>query len=150
MAGQTAMGDELSVKKRVLFAEYAWLIAGFEPAEVLDLFQSPVTLLRPASRKPDAPTDPAGLNALWEAVLAQLQLQMTKLTFDTWLKESQLLSREGGLFTIAVRNEQAAVWLQNRLVEMVQRVLAREWGGAKNEAVQIRFVVRKSEDSQAV
>ncbi|MCK4832217.1 MAG: chromosomal replication initiator protein DnaA, partial [Anaerolineales bacterium] len=38
----------------------------------------------------------------WEATLGELQLQMTRATFDTWLKDARFLAREDDLFFISV------------------------------------------------
>ena len=39
---------------------------------------------------------------VWQAALGELQLQMTKPTFDTWLKNTSLISYEDGTFVIGV------------------------------------------------
>lgn len=74
---------------------------------------------------------------VWQAVLGELQLQMTKATFDTWVKQTQVLAYEDGTFIIGVQNGYAKDWLENRLRGTVKRTLA----GIVNRSVEIRFVV---------
>lgn len=73
----------------------------------------------------------------WQATLGELQLQMTKATFNTWLKETQLVSYDNNMYVIGVRNDYAKDWLENRLHDTILRTLVDVAGdGAK-----LRFVV---------
>jgi hypothetical protein len=64
------------------------------------------------------------LDTFWQQVLGQLQLQMTQGTFDTWLKGTRLIARDGLRFTVEVKNDFAKDWLENRLFRTVQRTIA--------------------------
>lgn len=59
----------------------------------------------------------------WKATLGELELQMTRATFNTWLKDAQLIRAEDSSFTIGVRNDYARDWLENRLQETILRTL---------------------------
>lgn len=61
----------------------------------------------------------------WQATLGELQLQMTRATFDTWLRGSRILSCDGNTYIVYVRHAYAVDWLQNRLLPVVQRTLRR-------------------------
>ncbi len=74
---------------------------------------------------------------VWQATLGELQLQMTKATFDTWVKQTRVLAYEDGTFIIGVQNGYAKDWLENRLLGTVKRTLA----GIVNRSVEVRFVV---------
>jgi hypothetical protein len=65
---------------------------------------------------------------LWRAALAELQLQMTQATFDTWLKGSELVRCEGETFVVGVANTYAKDWLEHRLLPVITRTLARRAG----------------------
>ncbi len=65
---------------------------------------------------------------LWRAALGELQLQMTRATFDTWLRGSRVISCEGNTFTVYVRHAYAVAWLQNRLLPLIRRTLRRHAG----------------------
>ncbi|WP_322509723.1 chromosomal replication initiator protein DnaA [Anaerolinea sp.] len=59
----------------------------------------------------------------WQATLGQLQMEMNKASFETWVKDAQLISVEGGDFIIGVPNAYARDWLESRLTATVQRIL---------------------------
>lgn len=79
--------------------------------------------------------------AAWKATLGELELQMTKATFNTWLKDAHLLSCDDHVFVIGVRNDYAKDWLENRLRETIMRTLS----AIKGDDVEIRFVVWSDE-----
>ena len=79
---------------------------------------------------------------IWQAALGELQLEMTRATFDTWVKPASLLSYEDGLFALAVPNAYAQEWLQNRLTSTVKRVLT----GIAGRSVEVKFVVWNKEE----
>lgn len=64
----------------------------------------------------------------WQATLGELQLQMTRATFDTWLRGSQVIACDGDTLTIHVRHAYAVDWLQNRLLPVIKRTLSRHAG----------------------
>jgi chromosomal replication initiator protein len=74
---------------------------------------------------------------IWQAALGQLQLEMSKATFDTWVREAALLTYEDGAFVIGVSNAYAKDWLENRLQHTVKRILT----GLTSRSVDVRFVV---------
>jgi len=74
---------------------------------------------------------------VWQAVLGELQLQMTRATFDTWLKNTHVVSADNGLFVIGAPNTYAVQWLENRLLSAIQRSANRVAG----RSVELRFVV---------
>ena len=67
----------------------------------------------------------AGVQKLWQAALGELQLQMTRATFDTWLRGSRVVAYDDGTLTLYVRHAYAVDWLQNRLLPTIKRVLQR-------------------------
>ena len=64
----------------------------------------------------------------WEATLGDLELQMTKATFDTWLKNTRLASFEDGCFVVGVPNAYAKDWLRHRLYATIKDTLTRIFG----------------------
>lgn len=81
----------------------------------------------------------------WKAALGELERQMTKATFNTWLKDTVFLKVEQGVFFIGVRNSHAVDWLTNRLMDTIQRTLV----AIDPTAVDIRFVVIDGSVSEA-
>jgi len=51
----------------------------------------------------------------WKATLGQLQMELPKPTFDTWVKDSKFSNHENNLFTICVNNAYARDWLESRM-----------------------------------
>ncbi|MGD0611801.1 MAG: chromosomal replication initiator protein DnaA [Anaerolineales bacterium] len=77
----------------------------------------------------------------WQSALGQLQMEMPKASFDTWVRESRVVGYEAGIFTVAVQNAFARDWLENRLASTAARLLM----GMMNRSVDVRFVVQNSE-----
>ncbi|MDI7277441.1 MAG: chromosomal replication initiator protein DnaA [Anaerolineae bacterium] len=77
---------------------------------------------------------------VWQTVLGELQLQLTKATFDTWLKDTTGIACEDGAFVVGVRNAYAKDWLENRLYAHAARTLSR----VLHRTVTVRFVVATS------
>jgi chromosomal replication initiator protein len=75
---------------------------------------------------------------IWETALGELQLQMTKATFDTWVKQTSVLAYEDGTFIIGVQNGYAKDWLENRLAGSIKRTLT----SILNRSVEVKFVVQ--------
>lgn len=60
---------------------------------------------------------------LWSEVLAYLQPQMTRATFETLVKDTRLVCQAETRFTIAVPNGFAKGWLENRLSTLIKRAI---------------------------
>ncbi len=82
----------------------------------------------------------------WQSALGQLQMEMPKASFDTWVRDTQINSYENGLFTIAVRNAYARDWLESRLSSTVTRLLM----GIMNRSVDVSFVIQSNESAESV
>ncbi len=74
---------------------------------------------------------------IWQTVLGELQLEMTRATFETWLRETRLVAHEDGCFVIGTANAYARDWLEQRLRSVIVRALTRHAG----RSAQVRFVV---------
>ncbi len=82
----------------------------------------------------------------WKSVLEQLQTDMPRASFETWVRDTQALSYADGVITVAVRNAYARDWLESRLVDTVNHMLV----GILNSAnVRVSFVVAQ-EDAESV
>jgi chromosomal replication initiator protein len=85
-----------------------------------------------------------GAQRQWQATLGELQLQMTRATYDTWLRGSQVIALEDEVYVVYVRHAYAVDWLQNRLLHVVERTLRRHAG----PEIQIRFTARAPESDE--
>jgi chromosomal replication initiator protein len=74
---------------------------------------------------------------IWQAALGELQLQMTKATFETWVKNTHVISHEDGTFIIGVHNAFTKDWLENRLLTTIKRTLV----GIVGHSVEVKFTI---------
>jgi len=77
----------------------------------------------------------------WKATLGELELQMTRATFNTWLKDARLLGQDNDEYIVGVRNDYAKDWLENRLYDTISRTLS----SIVRKPVNLRFVVWSDE-----
>lgn len=75
---------------------------------------------------------------IWQAAQGELQLQMTRATYDTWLKGTFAVSYEDGLLIVGTENPYAKEWLENRLLGTIKRTLA----GILGHTVEVRFIAK--------
>ena len=81
----------------------------------------------------------------WKAAIGQLQMEMPKAAFDTWVRDAELVSYEDGSFIIGVQNAYARDWLQSRLASTVTRLLT----GIMNRTVEVRFIIWQNTNETA-
>lgn len=74
---------------------------------------------------------------LWEQVLTDLQGQMPRAAFDTWLR-STVGTRENGVLQVTVNHPHGAEWLDKRLRPVIERALDR----VATEPVRLVFVTK--------
>jgi chromosomal replication initiator protein len=79
---------------------------------------------------------------VWEAALGQLQMQMTQATFDTWVKDTRLVSRDRQTLVVGTKSAFAKDWLENRLLPTINRTVS----GLLGHPVDIEFVVDLGEE----
>lgn len=79
-------------------------------------------------------TDP---QTTWKTALADLEGQMTRATFETWLAGTVALAGDEHTLTIAVKNNYAVEWLSNRLYPVIERTVRRITGNGTG----VQFVV---------
>jgi chromosomal replication initiator protein len=78
----------------------------------------------------------------WQSVLGQLQMEMPKASFDTWVRDTHPVKYEDGIMTIGVRNAYARDWLESRLASTVSRLLI----GILDSNVSVEFVVTQNDE----
>jgi len=76
----------------------------------------------------------------WQAALGQLQLEMPKAAFDTWIRDAELLKVSDGEFQIGVHNAYARDWLDSRLKSTIVKMLT----GTLNRQVDVNFIVKNN------
>jgi chromosomal replication initiator protein len=81
----------------------------------------------------------------WQSVLAQLQMEMPRASYDTWVRDTRPTTYENGIITIGVRNAYARDWLESRLATTVSRLLI----GILNSNVAVEFVVSPANEADS-
>ncbi len=73
----------------------------------------------------------------WQNLISQLQTEMSKAAFDTWVRSAELVSFENDVFSIGVQNAYARDWLESRLTSTITRLLT----GMMNIPITVQFMV---------
>ena len=92
------------------------------------------------------PNQPEKLSAreVWEIARSQLRLQMTKSTYDTWVRDTSCVAHEDNSFVIACPNAYAKDWLSLRLRPLIKRTLVSILG----HAAEVTFIVQAAAASE--
>lgn len=81
--------------------------------------------------------DPDISNDIWQSALAALERKFSKPIFEMWIKPLRLVSLTGDELLLAVQNNFARDWVENRLKGQISEVLADIFG----TGVQLQFTV---------
>ena len=73
----------------------------------------------------------------WQAAVANLELELSRAAFNTWVKPVRLVSFDNDTFVIGCINTYGRDWLEGRLTTTLQRFLS----GVMNRETKVRFVV---------
>jgi len=60
---------------------------------------------------------------LWQAVLAQIQLNISQANFATWFKNTEIVSQKEGKAVVSVPNSFVEEWLQNKYNKPILKIL---------------------------
>src|SRR5438046_3347255 len=82
---------------------------------------------------------------IWSQVQEELRFQLAKRTYDMWLKNTSVVSADGGTFRIGVPSKLAKDWLEDRFSGLIQETLQAVTGSE----VDVDFVIAPSEHRHA-
>src|SRR5450759_5985464 len=80
----------------------------------------------------------------WQAAVVNLESELSRAAFNTWVKSVRLVSFDNDTFVIGCINTYGRDWLEDRLTTTLQRFLM----GVTNREVKVRFVVCDQEVDQ--
>ncbi len=80
---------------------------------------------------------------IWESALGELQIQLTKANYDTWLRDTTGISYRDNQFVVGTPNGFAAEWLDKRLSSLIQKTLI----GIIGEELDVSFQVYQGNGS---
>lgn len=83
---------------------------------------------------------------IWSQVQEELRFQLAKRTYDMWLKNTSVVSADGGTFRIGVPSKLAKDWLEDRFSGLIQETLQAVTGSE----VDIDFVISPNSHRPAV
>ncbi len=75
---------------------------------------------------------------VWRAALGELQISLSPANFETWLKDTSLVSVDDSRFKVAVPNGFAKDWLETRYRSLICQTLARIVGYSVNVDFEVR------------
>ena len=90
-------------------------------------------------------TNGAASDVLWQKALHELSLQLPQATFETWIRDTEIISRKGNAIIIGVPHIPAREWLDKRGRKQIEAILNRLAG----HSVQVSFAVRGEPQSEA-
>ena len=82
---------------------------------------------------------------IWEAVLGELQLQVTNTNYDTWLRETVGLGYQNGQLVVGVSSPFAIEWLEKRLYSLIKKTLI----SVSGHDLKVRFQIQPAQHSKA-
>ena len=77
---------------------------------------------------------------LWQALLAQIQFNISKASFATWFKNTNIFSKENGEIMVSVPNNFSREWLENKYNKLIFKILH----NLDNEVKEIKYSVIKA------
>ncbi|MBN1152515.1 MAG: chromosomal replication initiator protein DnaA [Dehalococcoidia bacterium] len=77
---------------------------------------------------------------IWQKALGELQTQISRANYNTWLRDSYGVSSDDGTFVVATPNAFVAEWLTKRLHSLVRKTLTSVIGSETD----VQFVVREA------
>ena len=75
---------------------------------------------------------------LWQAVLGQIQMELPRATFDTWLRNTSLVAQEDGAYIVGAPTAYARDWLDHRMKGAIKRTIT---GITGSSSIEVRFAV---------
>ena len=77
---------------------------------------------------------------LWQAVLAQIQLNISQANFATWFKDTGIISKKESSVIISVPNSFTKEWLENKYNKLILKILH----SLDEEIKEVRYEVGKT------
>ena len=77
------------------------------------------------------------LDQLWQTVLGEMEFQLSRANFATWLKQSRLVDEKEGTFFVALPNNFAKEWVENKYQKHILGIVR----NADDSVKKLEFVV---------
>lgn len=77
---------------------------------------------------------------VWRAVLGELQLQLPRPTFETWLKQTEGIGCDGQSLVVEVPTPFAVAWLERRMYQSIQKTVEK----VTQQPLDVQFRVKQA------
>lgn len=84
------------------------------------------------------------LDQLWQLTLGEMEIQLSRANFATWLKNSHLVEKKDGTFLVSLPNNFAKEWVENKYNKNILGIIRNFDDSAKK----IEFIVSQGEALQ--
>ncbi|MFZ7102987.1 MAG: chromosomal replication initiator protein DnaA [Peptococcaceae bacterium] len=84
------------------------------------------------------------LSDIWKETLQLLEKDLSKPSFETWFKATELIAYYDDYLIISTPNDFAKDWLQNRYIDLIKSKLQ----SLLNHPVNLKFVVEQQKDTE--
>ena len=81
---------------------------------------------------------------IWKAVLGELQLQLPRPTFETWLKHTDGVSYDEHQFVVEAPTPFAVAWLERRMYDAIQKTVEK----VTDRPLDVVFRVRQGHEAE--
>ncbi|MBU2472622.1 chromosomal replication initiator protein DnaA [Patescibacteria group bacterium] len=81
------------------------------------------------------------LKELWQTVLGEVELTISKANFITWFKNTKVHSKKDGLVTVSAPNGFTKEWLENKYNKLILKILRNNYPDIK----EIKFIINSKE-----
>ncbi len=85
---------------------------------------------------------------LWQAVLAQVQFNVSRANFATWFRNTEILSKDKGEVLISVENSFSKEWLGNKYALLILKILRSL--DKETKAIEFKVAPKKASGVSAV
>ena len=83
------------------------------------------------------------LKELWQTVLGEVELNISKASFITWFRNTKIHSQKEGLVTISAPNGFTKEWLENKYNKLILKILRNNSSDIK----EVNFIIGKEKPS---
>lgn len=81
---------------------------------------------------------------LWQTVLNEMELMVSRTNFITWFKETSILNREGSKIIISVPNSFTKEWLENKYAKQILKIIRNHEDGIK----ELKFIITTNQQKE--
>jgi chromosomal replication initiator protein len=85
----------------------------------------------------------AQISDIWNSTLAMIEAQLSKPSFETWLKATKPLAYYNNTLVVGVPNEFAKNWVESRYASLLQETVNKVAG----QEIQLKFIIPQTNDS---